>query len=361
MLKDKRLTIAVTALAVLLGLTLVAVTMRKSELAQDAKPEGKLPSIKEDTLDEIEIRRPESKPTVRLTKHNGTWTVAAPVTAEADTKAVEMAVEKLTGLSVKGIAATESGSHVILEVDDKHAIRVIAKSKGKPLADLLIGASRGGDTMVRETGKTPVLAIDGPLKWTFNKEVKDWRNRKILEIKPETITEVVYQSKNGNFHLIQKDNTWSLAPGSKPIKRFSSSQVSTVVSAVANLNASDFASAETTDETAGLANKPSGTVTLKATPQEGKAPEEFVIRLGKATPEDASLFYLKGRTSLIYLVGKYIADRLTPKASDFQEPEKKEETPDPNAAPMPAGAPGGGAQIPPELLQQLQQQMGQQR
>lgn len=361
MLKEKRLTIAVVALAVLLALTAWAVTLRKNELADDAVAQGELPKISAQALDELEIRRPGpgEASTVRLSKVNSAWSLTAPLQAEADPKAVDMAIEKLTDLTVAAVAATEASSHKVLEVDDAQAIRVIAKGNGKTLADLLIGASRGGNTMVREAGKTPVLAVAGAIKWSFNKELKDWRNRKIIDVKPEEVTEVTYKSKNGTFHLVKKDGNWALAPGSKAIKKFSSNQVNTLVSSLATLSAAGFADPTLTDAAAGLDDKSTSTVTVHIAPAS-KQPEVLTLRVGKANPNDENQFYLKGSKDIIYLVGKYIADRLTPKPVDLQEPEKKEGD-TPPAMPQAPGGPGGGNQLPPELLQQLQQQMQQQQ
>ncbi|MCB9666771.1 MAG: DUF4340 domain-containing protein [Myxococcales bacterium] len=357
MRKDSRLTIAAVVLAVLVGLTVWALTMRKGELDQDAKPEGSLPHISADNLDELEIERPGASSVIHLKKINGNWLITAPIAAEADTKAVEMAVEKLTDLSVTAIAATKSSSHQILEVDDKQAIRVVAKNKGKVLANLLIGASRGGNTMVRESGKAVVMAVSGSMKWSFNKDLKDWRNRKILEIKPEEISGVTYQSANGTFHLAQKSGSWTLEPPSKAVKRFSSSQASSMISSVASLNASDFADPSITEEQAGLAKKPVATVSLSIN-RSGKGPEKITIRIGHANPKDENQFYLKADGDIIYLVGKYVKERLTPKVVDFQEPEKKPAEEAPSASPSPGGAPDMN-QLPPEVMQQLQQQMGQ--
>lgn len=359
MLKEKRLTVAVVALAVLLALTAWAITMRQSELADDAQPEGKLPKISAQALDEIEIRRPGNASHVRLAKVNGAWSITAPLQAEADAKAVEMAIEKLTDLTVAAVAATETSSHKVLEVDDAQAIRVIAKGKGKTLADLLIGASRGGNTMVREAGKKQVLAVAGAIKWSFNKELKDWRNRKVIDVKPEEITEVTYKSKNGSFHLIKKDGNWALGPGSKPIKKFSSTQAANLVSSLATLSAANFADPNVTEAAAGLTDKSAATVVVQVA-AANKQPQSITLRVGRATPTDPSQFYLKASKDIIYIVGKYLADRLTPKPVDFQEPEKKEGD-TPPAMPQAPGGPAGANQLPPEVLQQLQQQMRQQQ
>jgi len=61
-------------------------------------------------------------------------------------------------------------------------------------------------------------------------------------------------------------------------------------------------------------------------------------------------------SDVIYRISKYNADRLMADAQAFQEAEKKADAPA-EPAPMPDMA-GGGGQIPPEVLRQLQQQLG---
>ncbi|QQR89997.1 MAG: DUF4340 domain-containing protein [Myxococcales bacterium] len=365
MVKEKRLAVGFMVMLVLIGLTAWAFASRRAELKGDSVAGASLPPIPANKLDEIEIYK-SADDYVRLSKVDGKWVVSAPVQGEADSSAADTAVEKLTELKVTGVAATHKDNHKALEIDDQTGIRVIAKEKGKTLADLVLGVSRSGSTMVREHGKDKVLSVAGSIKWTFAKDLKSWRNRKILALEAGKIARVDYKHDNVSFSLVNKDGSWDLADGSKAIKKFSASKAQSLVNNVASLNATDFAADSVTPEQAGL-DHPNATVTVSMQAAEGTKPEVHTVIIGKKNPSDENQYFIQ-RTDkpIIYLTTKYIAERLMPTEKDLQEDEKKEGDAPPTPLPgagmpgMPPGA-GGGQQLPPEVMRQIQQQLQQQQ
>ncbi|MCG8554943.1 MAG: DUF4340 domain-containing protein [Proteobacteria bacterium] len=361
-MKKNRLLIATGVLVALLALTVWKLNRDESEQYDEPHVEAAIPSIEKDDIDELEVARP-GKDAVVLAKKNDAWRVIKPVAAEADKNAVDTALNKLAELEVTGVAATKEMNHSVLEVTDDKAIRVVPKQGGKPLAELLVGAYRSGNTMVRKQGAVPVASIRGSIRWVFDKEIKDWRNRSIVEVGTDEVTALSLVNGRRRFRFVKEGSAWAQAAGEKPIKRFDASKVQSLVSSLSHLQATDFADAtEVSEEKAGVG--PAGTVavTLKVQPKpakterpkpaqtaakageqdktsevakEGQAkaetkepppPYEIRLRVGGKTGSDQNNRYVKREGNpVIYVVSEYLAERMLAEASKFaKEPASDE-------------------------------------
>ncbi|MCB9604361.1 MAG: DUF4340 domain-containing protein [Sandaracinus sp.] len=340
-----------------------------------------LPEVDRDAITELTVTRPAQEEggaaeTVKLVKRGETWFVVEPIEAEADGSAVDTALSRLAELELTGIAATNPDNHERLEVSDDKAILVTAKAGDETVLTLRIGAYRGRSTMARLEGDDRVLALRGSIKFAFNKALKDWRNKKILDEAPEEVVAVRFENGNGTFSFLRNgEGAWTQAEGETPIERFGSTRVQSLVSSLANMRAVDFAAADVDHSAAGF-DEPSGTVTLEI--REGDAPaptpaeegaEEApaptrTIRLQIGGSREGNEHYVRVEgDETIYVVSQYLADRARPAMDAFQEAEPGSEPELPPEMPPGLGGPGGGlggpggGQIPPELMEQIQRQL----
>lgn len=327
-----------------------------------------LPEIERDAITEIEIRRPEDDAAIRLVKDGETWRLAAPVEAPAATSNVDTVLDKLADLDLRGVASTNPTFHERLEVDAEHGVHVIARAGDEELIDFWVGAFRGGNTMIRLEGEDQVLMVRGSIKFAFNKPVRDWRDRAIVELEADSVREATFTSTNGSYQFRKNGENWEQvlpepAEGAEapvPIERFSSTKVRTVVSSLARLRASDFAAADVTAETAGLGESAARAV---FTSGEGEEAQTTTILVGNEV-EEGSRYVMREGDPTIYVVSRFMAERLMPNTEAFQDPEPgaagEEPPPDPHGGMPPGGGMPGGGQIPPELMQQIQRQLQQQ-
>lgn len=340
----------IIALAVLVGLGVaVAMTRRSHESETELqKPTASAPDVKKEEVTRIEITKPAQEPIV-LQKQDDKWRMTAPVDAEAAQAAVEAVVDKLAELDITGVAASRKENHERLEVDPEHAVHVVAKGGEKVLADLYVGATRSGGTMVRVEGSEEVLAARGSIRYLFDREVKDFRDRDVTSIENKEITSITISSPKGNFAFAREVDSWTQKSGTS-IPEFDPGKVPSFLNTAAHLYATDFAAPQADDSVTGLAS-PQATVTL--TKQDGSKVELFV---GKQH-EGGQDYYLRSSTKgdVVYRVSNFNAERLMADAKLFQKDAKPAEQA--GGAP-PMGAPGNAAgQLPPEVLKQLQQQM----
>jgi uncharacterized protein YciU (UPF0263 family) len=335
-MKQNRLGLATAVLVVLVGLTAWQLSTRRSEDSPQATAEVTLPKLKRADIDELELTAPE-RGTVRLVKQGETWRVAAPVDAEADQDAVSTALAKLEELEATGIAATKAQNHARLEVDAEKGTRVIAKGQGKVLLDGYVGIFQASNSMFRLEGQDAVATVKGSIRYAFNKQLREWRDRTVTKVETTSVKAIRFENKNGTFEFARDGEDWQqvVAKGQKPIAPLDVSKVKGLVGTAASLNAVDFAAAEVTEEQAGLGDG-AAQVTVQVDDEGGA--QQIVYRVG--AQEDQNFYLRREGDPAIYLVSSWIGGRLTPETSTFvKEPEPQGSRPE-------SGAPVGSAQNP---------------
>lgn len=349
---NNRLAIAAGALLVLAGLAAWKMSARYAEDGEATQTGITLPKLDKDKIDSLEITNP-GNPTVLMTKQNDTWTMSQPLASAVESSAIEAALSKLGELEVSGLAATRKENHERLEVGIATGVRVVAKQGDKVVCDLVIGKYASGNTMVREHKSDKVASVRGSIRYAFAKDVKDWREHSILSFDVSSTKDASFVSEKGSFKFVHEGEAWTQAPGENALPEFDGAKVQSLVSALSTLRATDFAEVNVTPEQAGLAPNAAATVTLTTGGDAGT--QQVILRIGSAT--DADQYYVQAEGNpVIFKLSKLQVERFMPDAAAF----KKSPEPAPAAAPegMPQiqGLPPG-TQLPPDFMQQLQQQM----
>ena len=341
------------AIVVLIGLSAAVVFTRRSHESETKleKPAATAPKIKKEELTKIELTKP-GQPTIVLEKQSDKWRMTAPVNSDTASTAVEGVVDKLAELEVVGIAAARKENYERLEVDAAHAIHVLAKGGDKVLANLYVGAAKSGGTMFRVEGQDPVLTARGSIRYVFEREVKDFRDRDVTSVENKELTSVAVSSPKGTFKFERADENqpWAPAPaakGEKPIANFDPEKVTSFLNTAAHLYATDFADPKEDEASTGLDN-PQSKVVL--TQKDGKTIE---LALGKKHSGGEDYFVrASSRPDVIFRISNFNAERLMPDAKFWE----KEAKPAAAAAGQPiAGGGGPGGELPPEIMKQLQQ------
>ncbi len=367
-LRKNRVAIGAVAFLVLLGVTIWAVETRDDASTDDA---AELPpiDIDKDAITSLEITRPieDGTEVVVLSKIDGEWRVTVPLEADADPNNVQSALNRLTGMSPRGVVATRPENYARLEVDDAQAVKVVVRSGDAPPVELRIGKYSNGVTMVRIGDRTEVFGVNGSVRFPFDRDLKTWRNRRITDVQGQRVQEITFDSDNGSFRFGRQDGSWVPVEHQKPITDFDPKTVEGLVSTAARLTVSGFAPSEISSARAGL-NEPEASITLSVAPAAGEVPAEveapaelqvIVLQIGDQTDKDTEFYLRRSDDQTIYIVSKYLADRLRPDAAAF---EKSGEAPSPTPPAMPEMPQGQQQpQLPPEIMRQLQEQIRQQQ
>lgn len=343
-MSGNRLLTSIAVLAALLALTVWQFNRRDSEDAKAPDVSVKLPAVKKADVTELTVSAPGKK-AVTVKKADGAWKMTAPIASDADKDAIETALGKLEELTVVSVAATKAENHDRLEVTDAKGVHVVAKQGDKVLADLLIGAYLSGNTMVREQGATNVATSKGSIKYAFDKDMKEWRDRSIVDVTADQVQQIAFTNKSGAWKFVKEDNNWKQAPGEKAIANFDPSKVSGIVSSVASLRANDFAADGVTADTAGVGATPNGTVTFTTGGDAGV--NEVLLRIGNK--QDSGYYAVREGKEPIFVIAEYTGERLVPAGADKFA---KEAAPKAAAAGTPPGkvVAGGG---PPGLAEAM--------
>lgn len=316
---SSKLAIALGVLVVLVGLTVLTFNAEKAEDARGSSEALSLKTVEKDKVDHLEVAAP-GKPKVVLTREGQEWMVAEPVQAPASASAVETALDKLAELEVTGTAATKASNHAVLEVTAEKGIHVIAKNGDAVATDLWIGTYRGGSTMVRQEGAEQVAAVHGSIRYAFDKQVKEWRERSVTDFDVENIAGYRIETPARTIALTREGDEFKLAEGQAPITRFDSAKARSVASSVARLNAVDFAADDVTAESAGTAQGELARVFIQLTSDAGV--NEVLLKLGKKV--DGNYYLQREGRDEIYTVSSFIGDRLTAGEKEFVKPEESE-------------------------------------
>lgn len=403
--QKNRLWIGGVALLVIGGAAVWAVMSRTGDTPpSETSAASDFPDLERDDIAALEITRPEDEAAVRLERQGEAWRITQPIQAAADQSAVTTALDKLDELEVRSVAASAAQFHERLEVDAEHGVRVVARdAEGEVLADLWIGAYRGGNTMVRREGQDQVVAVRGSIKFAFNKELRDWRDRSMLTLEADEVREVSWVGPNGTFRFSRPMTTpapaaegeepgaptlgdWTITevsylpppseqpdagaprPGRPPppppavqtsIEGFQHSKVRSIVASLARMRASDFAAADVTRESAGITDA-SPRVTLTA--GEGDSRQTGTVILGnEANAERHDFYAMREGDDTIYVISRFLSERVHPTAASFTAAAPAAPAaPDPAGTPPPdvhGGGPEGGGQLPPEVMEQIRRQL----
>jgi len=331
---------------VLLGLTLWVVSSSKRPTSGSEE----LPVIELDqsAITTLEITRPQDSRVV-LSKVDDAWRVTEPLEAAADKNNVESALNRLGDVKIRRIVASTAQNYARLQVDETSAVQVVVKAGETTLARLMIGKYGNGMTMLRIDDREEVFGAKGSLRYAFDRELKAWRDRRIVNVAPADVQSIRFESTHGVFHFQKEGDGWAALEGRKALGDFDPTQVTGRLSTAARLTASDFAEEGTSAARAGLTN-PVATVTMTL----NEDPNPIVLELGDSTLQSAERFVRRQGNPTIYLVSQHLAERLQPGPSAFETPK----TPEPSAA-MPNAPPVGSQQpqLPPEVMRQLQEQV----
>jgi hypothetical protein len=317
-----RILIAFVVLAGLLAITVWQFNARDTEDRRPSDVKAELPKIKKEDVDELSFAAPNKKAVTLKKVGEKKWELTEPLKAQADATAVDNALGKLAELDVVAVAATKAENYEKLEVDDKQAVHVVAKQGGKVLADLLIGAYRSQNTMVRQKDAVNVAAVRGSIKYAFDKEVKDWREKQISDVTSEQVKQIEFDNPKGKYKFVFEDGAWKQAPGEKVLPNFESGKIVSLVGTATTMRAQDFAADEVTAEAAGVGAKPAGLVRLTTGGDAGV--QEIVLRVGNKLPDGNNWYLKREDKEPIFVVSDFSGSRMTSGPDGFQKDAEKD-------------------------------------
>ena len=205
-------------------------------------------------VDRVEIKSPASL--VVLVKKGVEWFMERPVAYRADQGSVAQLIHEMKLLERKSTVSGKPEKHSVFQVDST-GTQVTTYETGSEKASFVIGKMGGSylESYGRLASSNEVLLVSGGSPMTFNKAVKEWRDRTIAAPARETIRDVRYQYGDTVFVLAFTDSAWMVGKDSTQ-----EWVVNNLISTLTNVQADDFI-----DAPAVHSSKPSAQITYAGT------------------------------------------------------------------------------------------------
>lgn len=180
--------------------------------------------------------------TVVLERAAAGWRVAAPVQYPADKYASETVERKLEKLEFGDMITERKEKHAAFEVASDKAVRVQVSDGKTTLADFYLGKAESGFTMIRRHGDDKVYQAVGFLRSAFDKELRLWRDRRIISAKRDDVRRVSFATPAGTVTLKRSaaKAPWTLESAPIPLPKLDENAINSALSALQSLSAYDF-------------------------------------------------------------------------------------------------------------------------
>lgn len=310
---NRKTLIAVGVLAVLA--IVAAMVLRQPEKGQTVgeKPRP-VPKLAAGSFDTLTVTKGTSTTTIK--REGDKYKITAPGAFVADENVAKGAFEVLEKLEFGNIVTDQKAKHAEFEVDDK-GLKVVAKKgdqKGEQvLAELLVGKSVGGNTLVRVPGKDDVWQALGSFKYNFDRDTAGWRDKTITKFNQADAEKIELTTRDAGHAVLKKGagDQWSVAESTVKIDKLDGSVPTGIVSLLTSWITNEFVE-DPKPEVTGLA-KPRNTITV--TLKGGKTVTALV-----GNKKGADDYYVKTADSpQVYLVKRYNVDRLDKHPIDLRD------------------------------------------
>jgi len=301
----------------------------------------------------IVIQRPNNAPAIELQKRDNQWHMTQPATGPADSQAVSDALDALAEMHVATVVSRESASQTDLEVDPAHAIHVQLFRDGATQLDLWVGKNLDGGTAVRAPSGPTTFRVDRSIRFVLAKEPREWRDRNITHVERAHVRSVEWVNPSGTYHFDRNGDTWTGATANPAIERLDTARLNQTVTNLLELRAMDFAAPT---DTTGITDA-SARVTIAV--DNGEA---VTLRVGGSKGESETFVQRQG-SDVVFTMGRSHAGEIAFEVSLVQAPPPAPDGGVADAASAPVAAPAmgmpGDGGIPPEVMEQLRQQLRQ--
>lgn len=353
---EKKLYLAVGVLALLGGVFFLQkkqaskVAASYSQAARSAElPDIKVKGEDADQIDKITIQRPPKKaeksgdddateeaaeaekkepeaapPAITLAKKDDKWQLMEPVVADANQTNVSSLITSLKSLEVSELIDATTSGYAKYDLTDESALHVVFHKGADVFREFWFGKGGGRGQMARIKGKEGVFAVKGYSKYSYDRDVKEWRERGIFKFEDKQVKAVSLTNENGAFEFLREADAWkgkfkkAKTGAFQPIKDFNEAKVKDLINAYKNLNADGFGNDKTPADT-GL-EKPVATLLLSL--EDGGKRE---VQFG-SNAEGSSRWIKTNQAELIYSISSWAADWATSDLKKFQKDAKKDDS-----------------------------------
>jgi hypothetical protein len=230
----KRSTIIQLGIIVLLAVAVFFVLRRPGETSGTGLSGNVLVRFDSTSVDRLEIR--SAKDSIARQKEGNSWRMVYPIRYRANESAVKAALEKSGHIQLENVVSDNPQKQGLFQVDSTGTL-VRVFENGSEKTSFLIGkpSSSYAETYVRRAGSDDVYLAQGVLTYTFNRPVRDWRDKIIFKAEQENMHAIRFHYGDTTFALANVDSAWRVDNDSA-----SPASVRSFLTALGNFQADDF-------------------------------------------------------------------------------------------------------------------------
>ena len=294
----------------LVGLGAYLYFVESKRIAEEDKKE-KLVELNADDVSGLTLTYPDRE--IALAKTDTGWRLTKPVDAPADDITVKNLIHAIADAEVKKTIDPPPQDLTQFGLTQPAATITIT-AKGQPLPALKVGKTTAVSflTYVQRADQPKIYLTGSAFHTGMEKQVKDLRDKKIVEFKEDDIGRVALRGPDGDVVLTKADGAWKIEQPAQYAA--DANAVRALLSTVHNLRATDFASDAPSDvDLAGYGlEPPQRQLTLVAA--NGT---ETRLLIGKET--DQGLYVKSADRPTTYVTGKWASKDLSKGVNDLRD------------------------------------------
>ena len=231
-----------TALAVLGLLVIVAVVvLRQPEKGERTADRPRpLPQLKAGDFDTLAVTK-DGKTTV-IKKEGDKYEVTQPVKYPADENVAKQAFEAIEKLEFGNLVTEQKAKHAEFEVDDAKGVKVAIKKGDQSVGELIVGKTTGANTLVRVAGKDQVWQALGSIRYNFDRDTANWRDKTIVKFTQADAEKIEIKSPAGDISLKKgSGDQWVVDQSTLKIDKLDTAVAPAILSTLTSFVANEFA------------------------------------------------------------------------------------------------------------------------
>jgi len=306
-----RNTLALAVLFLALGGYLYFVENPRHEQAAEEK---KLVSFKPDDASEVTLTYPDKQ--IILKKTGAGWRISKPIDVDADQTAVSNLLRAAADAEVKRALEGGNTSLEAYGLDKPEVIVSIAMANGTKLPSIRIGktAPVGFSAYAQLEGTSDVKLVPSVFQTGMKREVKDLRNKTILDFQDADVQQVEIITPQSTIHLVRQGDGWAL---DQPLNaKADATEVTSFLSALRGARAEEFV-----DQPSTLADYGLDAPREKVAVLTGKELARKELWLGAEQAKDSKnvLWVKRPDVDIVYGVGTWTWNGLSKTAIAFRD------------------------------------------
>jgi len=308
-MKIRGLLIATAAFAALAGLLYWSDHRKLSADAANAEAAPSVLKLDENSITKLALKKKDA-PEIRLTKSASDWKITEPKPLAADQSTVSSVLSTLASLNADRMVEEKSSDlqrygldHPSLEVD--------VTEKDNKSQRLLLGddTPTGSAAYAALAGDPRVFTIAGYHKTSLDKTLSDLRDKRLLTVSPDKISQLEITGSNGDIEFGRNKDEWQILKP-KPM-RADSYVVGGLVSKLSDARMDFSAPDSATKQSDSAFAKGTAVATVRVTDESST--QQLQVRKSK------DQYY--ARSSIVdgvYKINSDLADAVNKKVDDFR-------------------------------------------